>query len=309
MKRKSLLIALSLCNTAAMANIGKDLGYPSATPNAEDIAKQTYYVNHFYAFKNYGIGKKGSPEAIILSKAPDGKVSANTVRRYLNNDYAAGNKINARDISIFGYGKLKGTGILITDYSDPAKSQSYEIWMPKLRKVRRFAQPAHEDAWGGTLFTFGDVILRKPQHETHELLGSATFEGCLGRLEGAKLDKLDNPPAASCAPDGRSVYKLKSSTKFENWWYDYRVSYIDSDSFADYRTDYFKNGEHIKRIDRDWVKMGEADKRAQSWRYWYGKDMTTGKEAWVVIPEETVEYNTDRPSKFWTQSTLRKIKR
>jgi len=43
--------------------------------------------------------------------------------------------------------------MLITDFSDQAKSQSYEIFIPSIRKVRRFAEPARDDAWGGSDFT------------------------------------------------------------------------------------------------------------------------------------------------------------
>jgi hypothetical protein len=48
---------------------------------------------------------------------------------------------------------------------------------------------------------------------------------------------------------------LKSTTKFENWWYDYRISYVDTKTFVDYRTEYFRDGQKIKVIDRDWVSM------------------------------------------------------
>ena len=118
---------------------------------------------------------------VLLNKAEGKKPTTNTLERYLSNDYSDG-PIKARDMAIFRSGKLKGTGMLITDYVDDAKSQSYMIWLPALRKIRRFAQPAHDDAWGGSDFTFGDVALRKPFHETHELLGKETFNDCLGYM-------------------------------------------------------------------------------------------------------------------------------
>jgi len=80
--------------------------------------------------------------------------------------------VNAQDLAIFRSGKLKGTGMLITDFEEAGKSQTYEIYIPSIRKVRRFAEPARDDAWGGSDFTFGDVTLRKLDHETHSLDGT-----------------------------------------------------------------------------------------------------------------------------------------
>ncbi|MEW7978505.1 MAG: outer membrane lipoprotein-sorting protein [Candidatus Sedimenticola endophacoides] len=220
--------------------------------------------------------------------------------------------MRAKDLAIFRSGKLRGTGMLITDYDDDAKSQSYMIWLPALRKIRRFAQPAHDDAWGVTDFTFGDVVLRKPQHETHELLGKATFEGCLGAMDipaDQRSRYTKDIPEGSCTPKGREVYKVKSTTKFENWWYDHRVSYIDTKSFADYRTEYFKGGEQIKVIDRDWKSLNMEDPRAHAWGYWYGKTLATGHETWAVIPDAVVEPNGDFKEDLWSERTLRKIKR
>jgi len=180
-------------------------------------------------------------------------------------------------MAIFHSGKLKGTGMLIVDYENDSKPQSYSIWLPALREIRRFAQPLHDDAWGGTDFSFGDVVLRKPFHETHKLLGTETFKDCLGTITSVSVKWLRNPPPPSCKPKGKQVYKLKSTTKCRNWWYNYRIGYVDTKSFVDYRTEYFKGGQ-VKVIDRDWVSAGKRDPRAVYWGYWYGKNLKTEHE-------------------------------
>ncbi|MES9926020.1 MAG: outer membrane lipoprotein-sorting protein [Candidatus Thiodiazotropha endolucinida] len=310
-----------LFSSSAIAGVAKDLPLPSGTPDANTIADQVYFVNHFYALKNFGITNnnkdpKRSNRAIpgkitvIVNKSAGSKPTTITVERYLNNEYSDGST-NAQDIAIFRSGKLKGTGMLITDYVDDNKSQSYSIWLPALRKIRRFAEPAHDDAWGGTDFTFGDVTLRKPKDETHELLGTETFNDCLGAIDKAesKNKYLPNPPDAACDHKGKEVYKLKSTTKRENWWYDHRVSYVDTKTFADYRTEYFKGSEKVKVIDRDWRSLEKDDPRAQFWGYWYGKTFSTGHETWAVIPKEIVQHDQGWQSDFWSEKTLRKIKR
>ncbi len=307
-------LGLSVLSFSALAGVPKDLPQPSGTPSADEVASQVYYVNHFYALNNYGItmeGKRPKPDGItvIVNKPKDSNPTTITVERYLNNEYPAGGEVKAMDLAIFRSGKLRGTGMLITDFSDDNKSQAYSIWLPALRKIRRFAEPAHDDAWGGTDFTFGDVTLRKPKDETHELLGTETFNDCLGGIDNVKVKYLKTPPKPSCAHKGKEVYKLKSSPKRKNWWYEHRVSYVDTKTFADYRTEYFKGGNKVKVIDRDWYSLEQDDPRAQYWGYWYGKTFDTGHETWAVIPSKVVQFNQGWDSKKWSESTLRRIKR
>jgi hypothetical protein len=313
---RARVAAFSLATTlsfAATAGVPNDLAYPSGDLTADQIMDQVYFVNHFYSFKNYAITKQDKDITVLVIKGEDRKPTTNTLERYLNNEYSDGN-IKAQDLAIFRSGKLKGTGMLITDYVDDAKSQSYMIWLPALRKIRRFAEPAHDDAWGGSDFTFGDVALRKPMHETHELLGKETFNDCLGYIAFADDEQTrytkDLPKEGSCDHKGKEVYKVKSTTKFENWWYDDRISYIDTKTFADYRTEYFKDGEKIKVIDRDWVPLGEgSDPRAVGWGYWYGKTLATGNQTWAVIPANVNTVDADYKNDWWSESTLRRIKR
>ena len=303
----AITIPAMVISASAVAGVPKDLPYPSGGElTADQIIDQVYFVNHFYANKNYSIQKDGKDLTVLLLRTKGKKAKGITLQRFLNNNYNDGT-IKARDMAFFHSGKLKGTGMLVTDYVDDNKSQSYAIWLPQLRKIRRFAQPGHDDAWGGSDFTFGDVTLRKPKDETHELLGKEKFKECLGIMENVKSKYLKNPPKSPCLDT--EVYKVKSTTKFPNWWYDYRVSYVDTKTFADHRTEYFKDGEQIKVIDRHWGSFGADDPRALYWKYWYGKSLVTGHETWAVIPEKASFRDADLDNRFWSEATLRKIKR
>jgi len=294
-----------------------DLAYPQGNPAAAEIAAQVYFVNHFYALKNYAIEKVGDTVTLVINKTQGDTISINTVERYLNNNYQDG-VVKAKDLAIFSSGRLQGTGMLITEYQDESKSQTYEIWLPRLRKIRRFAEPAHDDAWSGSVFTFGDVYLRRPHHEQHELLESLAFPDCLRVMEipAGTEERYLNPanlPQPYCFPKGRLVYQLKSTPHPpQESWYDYRISYVDAMTFADYRTEYFKNGTLVKLIDRAWDSLNSytgKDPRALSWRYWYGLEPASKHESWAVIPPAVVRFNTDRPDNFWTEQTLRQINR
>jgi hypothetical protein len=299
------------------AGAEKRLPYPEEKllSDADEIARQVYFANHFHAFNNFSIKRRGRTMSVLINRAEEGSEQAVALERFLNNEYDEDDKINARDLAIFHSGKMRGTGMLVTEYRDQEKNQDYMVWLPRLRKIRRFSQPNHEDAWGGSVFTFGDVTLRKPEDETHELIGVKKLHTCLGtmtNLEGKHFRYAGKIPERSCRHVGKDVYGLKSSSKRDDWWYDYRISYVDTVSFADYRTLYYKDGKLIKVIDRDWGRVNqshEGDPRALFWKYWYGVDLRDGQESLAVIPRKVVEFNSNRKKSFWTEKTLRKIKR
>jgi hypothetical protein len=302
----------SLFANANESSVPKNLPLPKANPSALEIMKNVYYVNHFYAFKNYSIGKERRDITVIVKKSKGEDPLTETVERYLNNSYNDGT-IKAKDLAIFRSGKNRGLGMLITDYVDDDKSQLYLAWLPALRKIRRFAQPAHEDAWGGTAFTFGDVTLRKPMHETHTLLGKDKFIFDTGAIELSKAERrgyLRAIPEASKENVGKEVYRVKSTTKFSGWWYDYRISYVDTKTFGDYRVEYFKDGKMVKILDKSWGTIaGQKDPRALRWASWYAKDLTTDFESMAYIPETITTFNTDVDPSLWSESTLERIKR
>jgi hypothetical protein len=317
-KCKFLFLFSILCfATQLNAGVDKELPYPESGKelSADELADQVYYANHFYSFDNFSIKRRGRTMSVLINKTENGSPMITTVERHLNNNYDQGNAIQSRDLAIFHSGKLRGTGMLVTEYRDDDKSKDYIAWLPSVRKIRRFAQPNQEDAWGGSVFTFGDVLLRRPDDETHEIVGRKKMQTCLGtivNIEDKLVRNTGRIPERSCRHLNKEVYGLKSTTNFNDWWYDYRISYVDTKSFADYRTLYYKDNTLIKIIDRDrgLVKSRDtSDPRALFWKYWYGLDLVTGKESLAIIPRKVVSFNTNLKNRFWTERTLRKIKR
>lgn len=313
---RRLLAAIGLAAVSAGAfAVPKDLALPSGQPTPEQVADQVYYANHFYSFDNFSIDRRARKMAILINKDPGGGYNRSGVERHLNNSYPPGDAIKSRDLAIFHSGLMRGTGILVTEFSDEDRSQSYDIWLPSLRKVRRFAEPDHGEMWGGSVFTFGDVTLRKPDHEIHEILGKKRFRTCLGVMEDIEDQHymhVEQTPKRTCRHADKEVYGLKSTTKYDDWWYDYRISFVDAENFADYRTVYYKDGQMIKVIDRDWglvKRSGKNDPRALFWKYWYGLDLRDGRESWAIVPQGVIEFDTNRDEGFWSDRTLRRIRR
>jgi hypothetical protein len=299
----------------AGSGVPVDLPYPKKRPlTGEQVAEQVYFANHFYAFKNFMIRRRSGRMSAIVNRFKGGKITLTAVERYLNNNYHDG-VVRSKDLAIFRSGNLRGTGILVTDYVAEDRSQSYNAWLPELRKVRRFAQPNQADAWGGTVFTFGDVTLRSPKDESHKVLGVRRFGHCLGaidRIVGKQIRYAGRLPKGACRHKNKKVYILRSTTKLKDWWYDYRISYVDVRSFADYRTVYIKDGKIVKVIDRDWGRVVGSklkDRRALFWKSWYGLDVDSGQESWAIVPSDVIQFNKKQKNTFWSDRTLRKLKR
>jgi hypothetical protein len=181
-----------------------------------------------------------------------------------------------------------------------------------MRKIRRFAEPDPADSWGGSNFTYGDIYLRRARDEHHELLGLEPFPGCLGVMEippeqaGRQLDWL---PSGRCEVAGRETFKLKSRPRVFNPDYDHRIVWIDRETFADYRSEFFKDEKPWKRIDKDWRTLGLEDPRAQLWVYWYALTHVDGHEGMAFINPAAVAWNTELDPRLFTESRLRRIKR
>ncbi len=275
-----------------------------AEDQARTIMTEVYHVNHFLSVKNLAYGNRRHPLQ-VADLPPRGKPRVVRLERHLNNDYPPDHHLRGRDLVIFRSGKLRGTGILVDLPRDPARPLSFAVWLPALRKIRRHAEPDQGDTWAGGIFTYGDMYLRRPDDETHQLLEETTFEGCLGTAGRP----LPGAPRASCHPRGRPVWKIRSTTRFPNWWYDYRIVLVDRETFADYRSTYYKNGQAVKVIDKDWRTMGLADPRAQYWRYFWGRRLDTGQEGIAWIDPEGVRWNQKVDPAFWSLATLRRLRR
>ena len=280
------------------------------TPGGEELARYVDFVNRFGAVANVSYGSRQKP-VVVVDRSPGGRMLVNTLQRWRRNDYPEG-RIAARDLAIFGSGKLKGTGILATDYADPAEGRTYLMWLPSLRKIRRVSEPDPRESWSGSNFTFGDIYTRRPEDERFEILGREVFDDCLGVIEPTSLPThrhIKAPPQADCAVKGRPVYRVSVTPVGRELGYDRRIIWVDTETYADYRSEYYLDGSLLKTIDKSWYGMGLGDPRAQYWLYWYARTHASGQEGMAYASRDVVEWNSDLDPNLWSERTLRRIKR
>ena len=85
---------------------------------------------------------------------------------------------------------------------------------------------------------------------------------------------------------------------------------MDKNTFSDYTTLFYKDGEIVKLIDRDWQVMGMPDVRAQFWKYWYAYDFTDDSESLILFSPQGVQFESQmKAEKFWSELTITKSKR
>jgi hypothetical protein len=289
------------------------LPYPTGPLTVDQIVQQVYQASHGGLIDNAVSRRHKREIALLVNRAPldkrgpGRKPGVNTFETFINNN-PLDHRIKAQQMAVMKSGKVKGTGVLFTEYTDKSRGATIALWLPALRKIRRINEPAHEDYWVGSNFTYGELVLRRPEHEDHELLGEVVFEDCLLTMELDKSEMTRHTkklPKPQCEHKGKAVYRVKSTTKFKNWWYDYHISDIDKKTFSMYRTEYFKDGEKVKTITVDWQSLNHPDPRVNYPRYIYALTHKTGVDSLVYVPRSTVELNVNIPDSFWSEDSLK----
>jgi hypothetical protein len=294
------------------------LALAQAPLDAEQIAREVYTAAHGGLVVNAISRRVGKEVALVVNRAPlemrdNGrrKPRVQTFDTYINNrpqDPA----VESQQMAILTSGKARGTGLLFTSYNNNSRRSVISMWLPALRKIRRINEPAHEDVWFGTNLTYGELVLRRPEDEHHELLGEGVMEECLAVMQLAPSEMTRytrDLPGPQCSHRGKPIYRLKSTTKFVNWWYDYHISDIDKQTFALYRTVYYKNGEAVKTVYIDWQSLNQPDPRITYPRYIYAITHADGKDSLVYVPRNTIALNLQLPDAFWSEETLQNYAR
>jgi len=281
--------------------------------NASQIAQKSYNVNHTVYIDNLLIKRDRKQSILTISRLPHKKARVMEVERYLSNSYK-NSPIEAKDLIIIRSGKLKGMGILMTSYLDTKRSHEYLMWLPALRKVRRMAEPKDAGLGTGDIAFLEDAKLRRFNEEDYELLETKMMNLELKMIDFKKGEFGRQtkyfPKNTSIKTGVKKIHIIKSTFKDKYHWYDYRISHIDSQTYTDYVTYYYKDNTRIKSVYRQWVHLGNlSDPKAKTWHYWYSIDPINGYEVVTYIPKHLIKVNQKVKPSFWSEYTLRKLKR
>ncbi|MBF0265084.1 MAG: outer membrane lipoprotein-sorting protein [Gammaproteobacteria bacterium] len=285
----------------------KNLPYPKSPPSAAEIAQQNQFVDKFYGFSRMPSTHQPSGRAILVTRSVGEPLSTTLAERYINTNTS--NTIASMELGSFLSGKHNSMTFLITHYEDD-RAPSFQVWRPDLRKVRRIPAPLYDDRLAGSDFTWGDMILHRPEFENHKVIKQQVFNRCLSTIETKTDTKwMPNLPQASCHQKKRPVYILKSFSKGSPIKeYDYRIRFIDTETFADYRTEFYKDDILIRVVEKNWGPMGMEDPRVQAWSYMYANDLQNDHESMFIQLDRNTTMKPNGKN-FWSENTLRKVNR
>jgi len=280
----------------------------------DELLERSWRVDHFRAFDNLLIGYRNKPDMVLLSQGPRSSTRIDSER--LIQLRPKNPQLEARDLVIFKSGKLRGTGILVDDYG-PRKPMQIRMWLPALRKVRRFSEPDQDDIWGGSHLTYGDLYLRRPEDETHRLVEGREFPDCLedaaaiGRRWANR--RLKRQMAPWCGLKEKKLLWVESRPLRPSPHYDRRLRLIDADSGAEYQSEHFIGKRLVKRLQKNWQPAAPGRQDGLVWTFWsvrlFDEAGEVEAESLAWVPLEAYEWNRKLKPSLWSEKTLRRIKR
>jgi hypothetical protein len=150
---------------------------------------------------------------------------------------------------------------------------------------------------------------RVSNDENHEVIASQQqYNQCARNIELPKDSQwyMYSQMPVPCVSKGKKVLVMKSTPKDSYPAdYDYRVSYIDAETYADYQIDFYKDGKLVKEIVKNWLPIEMPMPRAQVFSHWYVINHTNQTETLMVM--QPLEKPTN--PQMWTDAFLRKTKR
>jgi outer membrane lipoprotein-sorting protein len=166
----------------------------------------------------------------------------------------AGTTDNRRLVNFLSPADVRGTKTLLIEHS--AADDDIWIYLPAMKKVRRLVASNKKDSFGGTDFSYGDVIGHKVEDWNHKVL---------------RQEKLD----------GRDCYVVESTPKrpevADNTGYSKRVSWIDKESYVASRGEiYDQSGELLKRTSAQDVERVDAKNDRYQPMKLIGENVQTG---------------------------------
>lgn len=283
----------------------------------ETVERETYrtvrglHFDHFSSTRQSAdqSATRGDSTALLINRRDGEPPKISSFESHVLN--RPSDAIESKLLVIYRSGRLKGTGILVDRHTDPDRAPQIRLWLPALRKVRRLTAPDPADAWSGSVFTFDEVVMRRIEDQHNVLIGMDRLPDC---VRGMRLSAQESPldpatiPADACGHRGKRVYRVHS-TPVRPSWYSQQRSLIDPETHAPYRVEYYRHGTLIKTIETDWQPVPGGGPQQVYPHFIFGRSLSEQRESLILVPPETVRFNQPVKLGFWSERTLRKIRR
>jgi hypothetical protein len=262
--------------------------------------------------KKEGIRYKGfCPVAAVATRLNRrGEKRESAMLRWAKNYHLTDTGYDFKDLTLFlSPEDIRHMAVLVLDYLDPTRDQDTFLWLPSLRKVRRVAQAAKEDSFGGMDITYFDMVLREPEDEDHKIL----------RTEIVGDELINQAKKENTIPQvikyfeslrGKKVFVIESIQKrgFLSWHK--RVWWYNPENGRDFRRLFYdKAGRLVKIYNISFRKTpfyGDKSKFGWSEDWHHVQNTLTGHSTMAYMPP--LIFDVPVPDSHFTHRYLQRMK-
>jgi len=176
-----------------------------------------------------------------------------------------------KDLVIFTSPAVRGMGTLTWTYMNPKRQQDTWLWVPSLKRIRKISSANADDSFLGSDFTNEDIITRRFEDETYNLIKVENFKGY------------------PCEFDKKTYYKdtpcfvIEAKPKRSPWYYSKRILWVDKNTGGGiYEEMYDAKGRMFKTIFKEYVVYKVNDKEYPVQSILEGRDLRTGHRTVIV---------------------------
>ncbi len=218
-----------------------------------------------------GDTRKSTAEMILVSKTGKKRIRELVG---ISKDFPEGTKT----ISTFlKPADVAGTSFLQYTYDEIGKDDDQWLYLPSLKKVRRITSSSKGDYFMGTEFTYDDMGDRKPEEDSHKLLGNENI-------------------------NARECYKVLSVPKEEDYMYGKKIAWIDKATFVPLKVEFYDEDEELLKV------MTTSDPEMVD-NIWVTKDINmrnVQKRRATLIKTSDIQFNLPVEDSAFTQRMLKK---
>ncbi len=222
-------------------------------------------------------------EAITTLRIYDGKGHERVRQTSMASREFDNGATEKRIIRFLAPAEVKGTGMLIFDYTD--KNDDMWIYMPALRKTRRIVSTEKSKSFMGSEFSNADMSAPNLDDFRYTVLRSETFEG-------TECWVIEAIPV--------------SVELMDEVGYDRRISWIGKNDFVQRKAEYYdEDDELFKRLVASDIKL--IDPKGSKYMAMHMEMLNQENGRRSVMTMEKIEFNPDVKEEYFTLSYLEKL--
>jgi hypothetical protein len=258
---------------------------PKAGMTADEIMQIEYFVKYTRFARDINMGGK----AYFIDKSGSTR-EKETARERITLGRKS-DDIAYKDLVMFTSPQVRGLATLTWTYMDPKRQQDSWLWVPSLKKIRKISAANADDSFMGSDFTVEDILTRRFEDETYQLLKEENFKGYTSEFNQQTYYK-DTP-----------CFVIEARPKHSPWYYSKRILWVDKNTGGGiYEEMYDPNGKMFKTLFKAFEIYKVNGKEYPTQVMLEGKDLRSGHR--TVITNTDIKYDQGLSEELFTERAL-----